>query len=86
MRKSKIGQKLRFKKFDWVIVREKTFFSGYRQYFYKVYRKYPKIRKPLSNTDCCYPVADYRWSFLERQLKKDKNYHYTMHLWSGCER
>lgn len=83
----KVGEKLKFKKFNWVIVSvEKSPWTGEEIAKYRVQRKYFKSTLPLYYTELSYPIMAWRWNFLKQQLKKDKNYHYNMHLWSNCKR
>lgn len=82
----KVGDKLKFKKFDWVITKKIDHWSGYTEYRYRVYRRYFKGWVPLSNTKYDYVIHDWRWKFLKKMLKENPNYHYTMSLWSNCSR
>lgn len=83
----KIGDRLKFKKFDWVIVDERRATAGFKYYRYRVERKYFFGNSiPLKYTDQSYNIFADRWLFLKKQLKKNPNYHYTMHLWSNRER
>lgn len=82
----KIGDILKFKKFNWIIVRRIEHISGHIEYKYRVYRKYFKGWIPLSNTECSYSISEWRWKFLKKQLQENPDYHYNMHLWSGCKR
>ena len=71
----KKGDVLKFKKVKWVIVDKKISFAGVIFYKYKVYRKYFKIW--LNNTECTYTIFPSRWNHLKKELKVNKNYHYT---------
>lgn len=89
--KAKVGDSLNFKKFRWTITEVcRSYPYGVEFYKYRVHRKYfefaDKYWVPLSNTKCTYTVLPWRWHFLERQLKKDSNYHYNMSLWSNAPR
>ncbi len=86
----KIGDKLKFKKFNWTIVDKFQNQYGNIEYHYRVHRKYlnlmDKYLIPLSNTECIYPIQQWRWNFLKEQLQKNPNYHYNQHLWSNQSR
>jgi len=78
---------LNFRKFSWVKVKEKKYMSCVEPwYFYRVYRKYFHSIVSLSNTDKSYPIQKSRWEHLEKRLKENPNFHYTMELWSGNPR
>jgi len=82
----KIGDKLRFKKFNWVITEKKIHHSGVVEYRYRVYRKYLKGLIPLTNTKCHYSIQEWRWNFLKKMLKENPDYNYNMSLWSNHPR
>ena len=82
----KIGDKLRFKKFNWVITKLIKHPSGVVEYRYRVYRKYFGALIPLTNTKCNYFIYAWRWEFLKERLKENKNYNYNMSLWSNAPR
>jgi len=82
----KIGDKLKFKKFNWVITEKKIHPSGAIEYRYRVYRKYLKGLIPLTNTKCDYFIQEWRWNFLKKMLKENPDYHYNMSLWSNHPR
>lgn len=83
----KIGDRLKFKKFDWVIVAKKRSSAGVVFYKYRVYRKYFfNHRIPLAYTEQSYDVFPERWLFLKKKLAENPDYHYTMSLWSNRER
>lgn len=79
-------KKLKFKKFDWVVVEKGISLAGVPFYKYRVYRKYFKRTVPLSNTDKSYFILKTRWDHLEKRLKQNPNFHYNMELWSGVAR
>jgi len=81
--KIKVGDKLIFKKFNWVITRKIEHISGVTEYFYRVQRKYFKGFVPLYYTKQDYPIFDWRWNFLKKELNKNPEYHYTMHNWAN---
>lgn len=87
MKKIKVGDRLKFKKFDWVIVKILKHASGVIEYRYRVYRKYVPVRGKyyvcLSNTEQTYTIFAHRWLFMKEQLEKNPNFHYTMTLWSN---
>ena len=74
----KIGDSLKFKKVKWVLVKRRVSFAGVEYWNYKVYHKYSIMW--LNNTDCTYTIFRHRWERLKRELKKDKNFHYTQAL------
>lgn len=81
----KVGERLQFKKFDWVLVSKKKHYPfSEPEYRYRVYRKYLRLGKkyliPMTNTKCNYTIYPWRWNFIKRQLAKNPEYHYTMHL------
>jgi hypothetical protein len=82
----KVGDKLRFKKFDWVITEVRKSPQGVVYYRYSVRRRYFGRKIALKYTDKTYDVFPWRWQFLKEQLNKNPNYHYNMHLWSGHPR
>lgn len=82
----RVGDKLKFKKFNWVIIKKIKHHSGVVEFKYRVYRKYLKNLISLSNTDSCYPISQWRWNFLKNKLSKNPNYHYNMSLWSNNSR
>lgn len=81
----KIGDKLNFKKFQWIIVSKKKTIFGGTIYKYRVIRKYYKFMK-LSYTNQSYTVCPGRWNFLKKMLGQNKNYNYNMSLWSNQPR
>lgn len=81
-----VGDKLKFKKFNWVITRKIKHHSGSVEYKYRVYRKYFRGMVPLSNTRCEYTIFPWRWNFLKKELEKNPNFMYNMTLWSNHPR
>lgn len=83
----RVGEKLKFKKFNWVITSiEISPWTGEKSARYRVQRKYFNRLLPLYYTKQDYPIMSWRWNFLKEQLRKDKNYHYNMSLWSNAKR
>jgi hypothetical protein len=85
----KIGDKLKFKKFDWVLTRKINHISGVTEWKYRVYRKYFRLGRlyliPLSNTKLDYTIFDWRWNFLKKKLKENPSHHYNM-TYNWCNR
>ena len=71
----KKGDILKFKRVKWVITDKEISLAGVVSYKYKVYRKYFKVW--LNNTKCTYVIFPHRWNNLKKELKANKNYHYT---------
>ena len=87
MARIKVGDRLRFKKFDWVITEQRRSKCGVLYYKYRVYRKYFfNHRIPLAYTEQSYDIFPWRWNFLKDQLEKNPGYHYTMSKWSNQPR
>lgn len=83
----KVGDKLKFKRFNWVITSvERNHFSRRQEARYRVQRKYFKNIISLYYTKQDYPIMSWRWNFIKKQLKENPNYHYNMHLWSNQKR
>lgn len=70
-------KELKFKKFKWVVVKEKTYISGCKTYFYRVYRKYFRAVY-LYYTKQSYEMTRDRWDYHRKRLEKNPNYNYTM--------
>ena len=78
----KIGEKLEFKRVRWILTEKRMSFPAMVEYWqYKVYRKYWKVW--LNNTDCTYCIFPHRWKALKKELKENKNFHYTQMLGIG---
>jgi hypothetical protein len=82
----KIGDRLNFKKFYWEITSSKKTIYGMKEYKYKVVRKYFKGLLKLKHSNKTYTIWKERWLFLEKKLKENPDYHYSMSLWSNYSR